>query len=53
VVPQEPELAMCNLNCLRFYDRVRYQKHYLGGVDLGLGCIFALCSRPSTSYQIH
>ena len=47
------ELEICNLNCLHFYDRARYQKHYLGGIDLVLGCIFALSFRPSTSYQIH
>ena len=29
----DPELKMCNLNCLRFFDRVAYQRHYLGGTQ--------------------
>ena len=29
----DPTLLMVNLNCLRFFDRVAYQREYLGGGD--------------------
>ena len=37
---EDPTLQMCNLNCFRFYDRIAYQRDYLGGLSVEMTMIF-------------